>query len=106
MRRVSTVIEKEYGASALNIAMQVCGKVSCLSLCEPFHLMTDSKIACQDGRHAGQSVPHVHFHILPRLAGDFENNDDIYGEEMCARHTRIGHDQLYGAGLGCGLIQL
>ena len=37
-------------------------------------------VAVQDGRAAGQSVPHVHVHILPRLAGDFENNDDIYQE--------------------------
>ena len=32
----------------------------------------------QDGKEAGQSVPHVHVHILPRKAGDFENNDDVY----------------------------
>ncbi|KAB1225644.1 Nitrilase and fragile histidine triad fusion protein NitFhit [Morella rubra] len=32
----------------------------------------------QDGPQAGQSVPHVHIHILPRKAGDFERNDDIY----------------------------
>lgn len=42
-----------------------------------------SNIAVQDGPVAGQSVPHVHVHILPRkLAGDaFEGrkNDDIYG---------------------------
>lgn len=27
---------------------------------------------------AGQSVPHVHVHILPRYCGDLERNDDIY----------------------------
>ena len=32
----------------------------------------------QDGQHAGQSVPHVHIHILPRRPGDFEKNDDVY----------------------------
>lgn len=32
----------------------------------------------QDGPQAGQTVAHVHIHILPRKAGDFENNDDIY----------------------------
>uniref|UniRef100_A0A251U8S1 Putative histidine triad (HIT) protein n=1 Tax=Helianthus annuus TaxID=4232 RepID=A0A251U8S1_HELAN len=31
-----------------------------------------------DGPHAGQSVPHVHIHILPRKDGDFVNNDEIY----------------------------
>jgi len=37
----------------------------------------------KDGAGAGQTVPHVHFHILPRkLQGDrfSENNDDIYPE--------------------------
>ncbi|CAJ1944218.1 unnamed protein product [Cylindrotheca closterium] len=37
-------------------------------------------VAVQDGRAAGQSVPHVHVHILPRKSGDFERNDDVYEE--------------------------
>ena len=53
--KVVPVIEKHYGSSALNIAMQ-------------------------DGFEAGQSVPHVHFHILPRKKGDYERNDDVYEE--------------------------
>ncbi|XP_058075220.1 bifunctional bis(5'-adenosyl)-triphosphatase/adenylylsulfatase FHIT isoform X1 [Magnolia sinica] len=32
----------------------------------------------QDGPQAGQTVPHVHIHILPRKSGDFKNNDEIY----------------------------
>ncbi|KAL7570198.1 hypothetical protein ACA910_005751 [Epithemia clementina (nom. ined.)] len=36
-------------------------------------------VAVQDGSAAGQSVPHVHVHILPRSeGGDFERNDDVY----------------------------
>ncbi|KAH9549401.1 hypothetical protein CY35_10G017400 [Sphagnum magellanicum] len=31
-----------------------------------------------DGPKAGQTVPYVHVHILPRKDGDFENNDEIY----------------------------
>lgn len=27
---------------------------------------------------AGQTVPHVHIHILPRREGDFEKNDQVY----------------------------
>jgi len=34
----------------------------------------------QDGLLAGQTVPHVHIHVIPRFKGDFANNDDIYHE--------------------------
>ena len=37
-------------------------------------------MAVQDGMGAGQSVPHVHVHILPRYCGDLERNDDIYDQ--------------------------
>ena len=32
----------------------------------------------QDGPAAGQSVPHLHVHCLPRKEGDFANNDEVY----------------------------
>jgi len=32
----------------------------------------------QDGPAAGQTVRHVHLHILPRVYGDFPENDEIY----------------------------
>ncbi|CAH0392442.1 unnamed protein product [Bemisia tabaci] len=42
---------------------------------------TDSSTLCiQDGIHAGQTIRHVHVHILPRVPGDFAFNDDIYKE--------------------------
>ncbi|GAA5894919.1 bis(5'-adenosyl)-triphosphatase [Sporobolomyces salmoneus] len=53
VHEVSRVIEKEFKAQALNIAMQ-------------------------DGPLAGQSVPHVHVHIIPRKAKDFEPLDEMY----------------------------
>ncbi|KAJ5437513.1 Histidine triad (HIT) protein [Penicillium cf. griseofulvum] len=40
VRRVGRMVERVYGATSLNIAVQ-------------------------DGAHAGQSVPHVHAHIIP-----------------------------------------
>ncbi|KAF9486344.1 diadenosine 5',5'''-P1,P4-tetraphosphate asymmetrical hydrolase [Pholiota conissans] len=58
VKRVGNVVEKVYGADGLTIA-------------------------CQDGKAAGQSVPHVHFHVLPRkLLGDpfADKNDEIYPE--------------------------
>ncbi|KAJ2742731.1 Dinucleoside triphosphate hydrolase [Coemansia sp. BCRC 34301] len=35
-------------------------------------------LCIQDGDKAGQSVPHVHLHVIPRFEGDFAVNDDIY----------------------------
>ena len=37
-------------------------------------------VAVQDGMGAGQSVPHVHVHILPRHCGDLQRNDDIHDQ--------------------------
>ncbi|KAL9191464.1 hypothetical protein ACHAXT_001170 [Thalassiosira profunda] len=59
--------------------------------CEAFN------VAVQDGSGAGQSVPHVHVHVLPRYAGDLQRNDDIYDhleewaprEEMSAKKARL-----------------
>lgn len=56
VQTVGKVIERVYGADALTIA-------------------------CQDGKAAGQTVPHVHFHLLPRkLHGDrfATRNDEVY----------------------------
>lgn len=32
----------------------------------------------QDGIYAGQTIDHVHIHIIPRKSGDYERNNDIY----------------------------
>ncbi len=53
--KISPILENHYQAKALNIAIQ-------------------------DGKAAGQSVPHVHVHMLPRIPGDFKRNDDIHEE--------------------------
>ncbi|KAJ1336769.1 hypothetical protein BSLG_006872 [Batrachochytrium salamandrivorans] len=53
--QIAKIIEKEHNAESLSIAMQ-------------------------DGTAAGQSVAHVHIHIIPRYRGDWMNNDDIYPE--------------------------
>ncbi|KAL3565906.1 hypothetical protein D5086_033952 [Populus alba] len=45
---------------------------------EKFHSATSLTFAIQDGPQAGQTVPHVHIHIIPRTGGDFEKNDEIY----------------------------
>ncbi|KAF8625184.1 hypothetical protein AX15_005493 [Amanita polypyramis BW_CC] len=75
IQHVGQIIERAYGADALTIA-------------------------CQDGKAAGQSIPHVHFHILPRrYKGDrFEkNNDEIYrvletSEKSLSNDLQTGQD--------------
>jgi bis(5'-adenosyl)-triphosphatase len=57
VRRVGRMVERVYGASSLNVAIQ-------------------------DGPDAGQSVPHVHTHIIPRKRADLDHRggpDAIYG---------------------------
>ncbi|KAK4838852.1 hypothetical protein QYF36_016984 [Acer negundo] len=45
---------------------------------ECYHKASSLTFSIQDGPQAGQTVPHVHIHIVPRKGGDFENNDEIY----------------------------
>lgn len=51
---------------------------------------TSLTISIQDGPDAGQTVNHVHVHILPRRCGDFERNDQIY--EDLQEHDKEGQD--------------
>ncbi|KAL8871384.1 MAG: hypothetical protein Q9174_002769 [Haloplaca sp. 1 TL-2023] len=57
VQQVGRMVERVYGASSLNIAIQ-------------------------DGPAAGQSVPHLHTHIIPRQSADLDDRgggDAIYG---------------------------
>ncbi|XP_028768837.1 bifunctional bis(5'-adenosyl)-triphosphatase/adenylylsulfatase FHIT [Neltuma alba] len=45
---------------------------------ENYHKASSLTFAIQDGPQAGQTVPHVHIHVVPRISGDFEKNDEIY----------------------------
>lgn len=52
-------------------------------------------VAVQDGEAAGQSVPHVHVHIIPRTRGDPGGDDKVHewleGEEgNVGKHQREG----------------
>ncbi|XP_022081529.1 bis(5'-adenosyl)-triphosphatase-like isoform X1 [Acanthaster planci] len=49
---------------------------------EVHYEVTAMSVGLQDGADAGQSVKHVHIHIVPRRKGDFKNNDDIYPLRM------------------------
>ncbi|KAL6464424.1 hypothetical protein MHYP_G00267410 [Metynnis hypsauchen] len=64
-QRVANIVEEHFKASSLTIAIQ-------------------------DGPEAGQTVKHVHVHVLPRRAGDFERNDSIYDELQ--KHDKDSED--------------
>lgn len=53
VQRATHAVERHYGATSLTVSIQ-------------------------DGPDAGQTVKHVHVHVMPRKPGDFERNDDIY----------------------------
>lgn len=64
VQRVSNVVQKQFSSSSVTVAVQ-------------------------DGPDAGQTVKHVHVHIIPRRSGDLEHNDDIYYELQ--KHDRDLH---------------
>ncbi|XP_026200341.1 bis(5'-adenosyl)-triphosphatase isoform X1 [Anabas testudineus] len=64
-QRVANLVEKHFNATSLTIAIQ-------------------------DGPEAGQTVKHVHIHVLPRKPGDFDRNDSIYDELQ--KHDRENED--------------
>jgi len=43
---------------------------------------SSSNVAIQDGVHAGQSVPHVHVHILPRRGDDHYNKEPYHNDQI------------------------
>lgn len=47
---------------------------------QQLHGANSLTVSVQDGADAGQTVPHVHVHMLPRRPGDFARNDDVYYE--------------------------
>ncbi|XP_029539430.1 bis(5'-adenosyl)-triphosphatase [Oncorhynchus nerka] len=59
-------------------------------LVEKHFQVSSLTIAIQDGPEAGQTVKHVHVHVLPRKAGDFERNDNVYDELQ--KHDRESED--------------
>ncbi|XP_066528713.1 bis(5'-adenosyl)-triphosphatase [Hoplias malabaricus] len=62
------------------VADLFCTTQRVASVVEQYFKASSLTIAIQDGPEAGQTVKHVHVHVLPRKAGDFERNDSIYDE--------------------------
>jgi bis(5'-adenosyl)-triphosphatase len=46
----------------------------------------------QDGRSAGQTVPHLHLHIIPRHLGDLPEPGDWYPALMASESAQIDSD--------------
>ncbi|KAG2494198.1 hypothetical protein HYH03_007556 [Edaphochlamys debaryana] len=81
-QRVGSAVEAHFGAGSLTLAIQ-------------------------DGPLAGQTVPHVHVHVLPRKAGDFPKNDEVYDaidreSEQYVKATPPAPAPGAGAGSGSG----
>ena len=64
-------------------------KLSLQRVVERIYGVSSSTLVIQDGRDAGQSIDHVHLHIMPRRPGDFKVNDEVWrgkGPQMCLFH--------------------
>ncbi|KAG5666717.1 hypothetical protein PVAND_014731 [Polypedilum vanderplanki] len=67
---------KEMTANENKELFETACKVS--KVLDDYYGVESATITVQDGEHAGQTVKHVHCHVMPRKAGDFLNNDEIY----------------------------
>ncbi|XP_071676112.1 bifunctional bis(5'-adenosyl)-triphosphatase/adenylylsulfatase FHIT isoform X1 [Lolium perenne] len=75
-----TIDAKEvFHATALSYAMVNLRPVLPVGVrLEQYHQASSLTFTIQDGPQSGQTVPHVHIHVIPRKKGDFQNNDEIY----------------------------
>ena len=77
-------MDKEYSCAVFSIACQIAATL------EPTVRVNASTIAIHNGRDAGQEVPHVHIHIVPRSDNDgagpihsmFNSRPKLNNEEM------------------------
>ncbi|KAL0858797.1 hypothetical protein ABMA27_011262 [Loxostege sticticalis] len=60
-------------------------------LMEKVHNTQSCTVTVQDGPDAGQTVKHLHCHVMPRKKGDFIDNDLIYLELSKHDQLKSGH---------------
>jgi len=76
---VSRMIESRFKSTGVTFAIQVTiGAV--MSILITLIVGVLMMVSIQDGASAGQTVPHVHMHVIPRHLGDFERSDQVYDE--------------------------
>ena len=84
VQRVDVFLQRHYGVDSTTISIQ--SESSTTDIQKTFSFLSD-------GAGAGQTIPHLHVHILPRRPGDFSQNDDVY--------TRLAdHDKKEGGWRG------
>jgi histidine triad (HIT) family protein len=77
-------MNKEYSSDVFNLLWKLSGAV------ERAAGVNASTIAIHNGKAAGQEVPHVHIHVIPRTTGDgagpvhsmFKKRPDTSSEEL------------------------
>lgn len=83
------IVEKyeEMTTEEISDAMSVSQKVAVAV--KKIHAANAMTLTIQDGPDAGQTVFHVHVHVMPRKPNDFARNDDIYEKlETCEEEER------------------
>ena len=79
----------------MNDLFQLVHRVS--SVLEDHSKAPAMTVSIQDGAEAGQTVPHVHVHVLPRRKGDLVPNDKIYAQlDSDTREARSAKDKERG----------
>ncbi|PLW07104.1 hypothetical protein PCANC_19479 [Puccinia coronata f. sp. avenae] len=73
-----TEVKRLADLSRDEVADLFCSVQKVGSVMESVHKASSLTVAIQDGPFAGQSVPHLHVHVIPRRPNDFVPNDKIY----------------------------
>lgn len=88
------VVERFCDLSAEEVADLFLSTQKIARIIEDYFKASSLTVAVQDGPDAGQTVRHVHVHILPRRKGDFTENDDVY--KVLEKHDKEDIQEIAG----------